>query len=285
MEDGMDRLAQTVRTDDGRLLMFAEYGPSDGVPVLSFHGTPQCRLAAAWTVAVVTELGIRLIRYDRPGCGGSDRVAGRTVADSAGDACVVLDAAGVERAAVHGGSGGTPPAMALAALRSERVSCLALQAPIAPYTRLGHELWSRGQDEQTLEYMGLCLQGEDGAARAIERDLAELVDAGNPQADEFREAVRRGPGGAVEDELSQLADWGFDPASIAAPTLIVYDPNETVLPPQHAHWLRDRVPNATLMTTSTLGHRNSGEDRVPDLRRMYGWLIATGGGEVPSTAH
>ena len=105
----MDRLAQTTKADDGRVLMFAEYGPADGLPVLSFHGTPQCRLRVERTVAVVTDLGIRLISYDWPGCGGSDRMAGRMVADSAGDARAILDAVGVERAAVHGGSGGTPP--------------------------------------------------------------------------------------------------------------------------------------------------------------------------------
>jgi pimeloyl-ACP methyl ester carboxylesterase len=268
----LDRLAQTVTTGDGRLLMFAEYGPGDGVPVLSFHGTPQSRLRPELTVGVIRELGVRLITYDRPGCGGSDRMAGRTVADSAGDARVVLDAVGVERAAVHGGSGGTPPAMAFAALCPERVTRLALQAPIAPYTQLGHELWSQGQDEQTLEYMGLCLQGEAGAASAIGKELEELVDPSNPRAAEFIEAVRLGPGGAVDDELAQLADWGFDPGSIATPTLIVYDPDESVLPPQHPQWLGEHIPNATLMTTSTLGHRDSGEDRVPDLRRMYGWL-------------
>jgi pimeloyl-ACP methyl ester carboxylesterase len=162
--------------------------------------------------------------------------------------------------------------MAFAALCPERVTRLALQAPIAPYRQLGHEVWSQGQDEYTLEYMALCLQGEAGATTAIEKDLEELVDSSNPQAAEFIEAVRLGPGGAVDDELAQLADWGFDPASIAAPTLIVYDPDETVLPPQHARWLAEHIPNSTLMTTSTLGHRASGEDPDPDRRRLYRWL-------------
>lgn len=128
----MDRLAQKTTTDDGRVLMFAEYGPVDGVPVLAFHGTPQCRLRVEPTIRIVTDLGIRLITYDRPGCGGSDRMVGRTVADSAGDARAILDAVDVERCAVSGGSGGTPPAMAFAALCPERVIRLALQAPIAP---------------------------------------------------------------------------------------------------------------------------------------------------------
>jgi pimeloyl-ACP methyl ester carboxylesterase len=72
-EADVDRLTQLATADDARVLMFAEYGPSDGFPVLTFHGTPQCRLRVERTVGVATDLGIRLISYDRPGCGGSDR--------------------------------------------------------------------------------------------------------------------------------------------------------------------------------------------------------------------
>jgi pimeloyl-ACP methyl ester carboxylesterase len=267
----VDRLAETVTTEDGRVLMFAEYGPGDGTPVVSFHGTPNCRLRSESVERLVSELGIRLITYDRPGCGGSDRMAGRTVADSAGDARRILDALGLERSGVHGASGGTPPAMAFAALCPGRVTRLALQAPLAPYRELGHDLWSQGQDEQVKEYMGLCLQGEAGAARAINKEVEELV-ADPDWVEVTREAVRQGPWGAVDDELAQLSEWGFDPASIAAPTLIIYDPDETVLPPQHPRWLGDRIPDATLMTTSTLGHRASDEDPDPDRRHMYRWL-------------
>ena len=271
----MDRLAQRTTTDDGRVLMFAEYGPVDGVPVLAFHGTPQCRLRVEPTISIVTDLGIRLITYDRPGCGGSDRMAGRTVADSAGDARAILDAVGVERCAVNGGSGGTPPAMAFAALCPERVIRLALQAPIAPRKRLGHEAWSWAQDAETVAYMAHCLEGEEAAATTILAEVAALVDPGDPQTDQFAEAVRQGPWGAVDDELAQLGDWGFEPEAIVAPTAIFYDPDETVLPRQHPTWLAEHIPNSILVVTPTLGHGHSGEDRTVDFRRMYGWL-ATG---------
>jgi pimeloyl-ACP methyl ester carboxylesterase len=270
----MDRLTQTTTADDGRVIMFAEYGPPDGLPVLSFHGTPQCRLAVARTVGVATDLGIRLIRYDRPGCGGSDRMAGRTVADCADDARTVLDAVGVESAAVHGGSGGTPPAMALAAIYPERVSRLALQAPIAPRTRLGHEVWSQGQDPEVLDYMAQCLEGEDGAAAVIRAEVAALVDPNNPDTDQYAEAVRQGPWGAVDDELAQLGEWGFEPDVISALTAIFYDPEETVLPVQHPLWLGEHIRNSILVIAPTLGHGGRDDDPTPDLTRMYGWLAS-----------
>jgi pimeloyl-ACP methyl ester carboxylesterase len=120
--------------------------------------------------------------------------------------------------------------------------------------------------------MAQCLTGEQGAAAVISAEVAALVDPDNPDTDQYAEAVRNGPWGPVDDELSQLGDWGFEPEAILAPTIIFYDPDETVLPPQHPQWLADHIPNSSLTITHTLGHRASGEDPTPDLRRMYGWL-------------
>ncbi len=52
--------------------------------------------------------GARLISYDRPGYGGSDRRPGRRVADVAEDVARVADALGLDRFAVAGRSGGAP---------------------------------------------------------------------------------------------------------------------------------------------------------------------------------
>ena len=132
-----------------------------------------------------------------------------------------------------------------------------------------------GQDAETLNYMAHCLEGEAGAAKVISADVAALVDPDDPDTDQYAEAVRQGPWGAVDDELAQLGDWEFEPEAILAPTAIFYDPEETVLPPQHPRWLAEHIPNSTLEITHTLGHRPTHEDKTPDLRRMYGWLTAT----------
>jgi pimeloyl-ACP methyl ester carboxylesterase len=165
--------------------------------------------------------------------------------------------------------------MAFAAVCLERVSRLALQAPIAPRQRLGHEAWSHGQDDETRAYMARCVDGEEGAAAAILAEVAALVEPGNPATDQYAEAVRQGPWGAVDDELAQLGEWGFEPDAIAAPTVIFYDPDETVLPPQHPTWLAEHIPNSELVVTPTLGHRATDDDPTPDLKRMYGWLATT----------
>ena len=134
---------------------------------------------------------------------------------------------------------------------------------------------SSGSGRRDAGVYGRCLEGEEGAATVIRAEVAALVDPGNPDTDQYAKAVRHGPWGAVDDELAQLGNWGFEPEAIVAPTAIFYDPDETVLPPQHPHWLAEHIPNSTLVITPTLGHRHTDEDRVPDLTRMYGWLTTT----------
>src|SRR2546428_4321390 len=70
---------QTITLLDGRTLGYALYGPSNGRPVLYFHGTPSSRLE----LLILNRYGIdaelllqqaklRCIAIDRPGMGLSD---------------------------------------------------------------------------------------------------------------------------------------------------------------------------------------------------------------------
>ncbi len=97
--------AQSIRVPDGRTVMFAEWGDPDGAPVFALHGTPGCRLNRHPNEELVRSTGARVITYDRPGYGGSDRLAGRRVADCVGDVLAIADSLGLERFAVGGGSG------------------------------------------------------------------------------------------------------------------------------------------------------------------------------------
>jgi hypothetical protein len=51
---------------------------------------------------VLYELGVRLITFDRPGYGGSDRIVSRLLADVAPDVHAIADELGVDRFAVLG---------------------------------------------------------------------------------------------------------------------------------------------------------------------------------------
>src|SRR5512132_2410730 len=100
--------AQTVAAADGRTLAIAECGDPDAFPVFLLHGTPGSRFAGQGDASVYADTGARVITYDRPGYGGSDRFRGRRVVESVADVAAIADSLGIERFGVTGRSwGGT----------------------------------------------------------------------------------------------------------------------------------------------------------------------------------
>ncbi|HEX5295436.1 MAG TPA: alpha/beta hydrolase, partial [Streptosporangiaceae bacterium] len=145
----METARQVALAPDGRELTFAEWGDPGGTPVFALHGTPGCRLNRHPDEGLIRSAGVRLISYDRPGYGGSDRRRGRTVADAAGDVAAIADHLGIGRFAVYGISGGGPHALAVAALLGNRVSRAACIVGVAPFEVLGDEFFS-GMDPQNV---------------------------------------------------------------------------------------------------------------------------------------
>lgn len=225
---------------------------------------------------VLQSEAVRLITYDRPGYGRSDRHRGRRIADSARDVAAVADAAGMDRFAVGGGSGGSAHALAAAAILRGRINRVTLTAPMAPFAELGREEWSLGQDADMREYIGWCLEGEERIATEVARMDLEMREAAAPddpaQAATF-ERTRGGIWGWVDDELAVVKPWDFDPGEIKVAAEIWYDPEESVLPRQHGEWLARRIPGSKLINTSALGHRLQGDPR-PDWTRLFSWLSA-----------
>ena len=93
---------------DGRTLSVAEAGDPEGHGVFALHGTPGSRLFWHEAVEDAEKRGIRMVAYDRPGYGGSDRLRGRRVVDSVADVSAIADSLGIDRFAVSGGSWGGP---------------------------------------------------------------------------------------------------------------------------------------------------------------------------------
>ena len=86
------------------------------------HGTPGSRRGPHPRGQVLHRLGVRLIAFDRPGYGRSDRLRGRRVADVAADVEAIADEYKLKKFAVVGRSGGGPHALACAALLPERMT-------------------------------------------------------------------------------------------------------------------------------------------------------------------
>src|ERR1700721_2952866 len=99
-------MTTVVRPADGRRLAVQTSGDPAGHPVLVMHGTPGSRLGPFPEGRVLYELGVRLISFDRPGYGGSDRLVSRRVADVVPDVTAIADALNLDRFALLGRAGG-----------------------------------------------------------------------------------------------------------------------------------------------------------------------------------
>src|SRR5262245_51231984 len=132
-----------IQAGDGRTLEVVTDGRAEATPLVYHHGTPSGPVLLDELVHAATAAGLRVIGYARPGYAGSDRQAGRSVADAAADVATILDAQGASSFVTLGLSGGGPHALACAALLPERCLAAATVGSVAPIDATGLD-WLAG---------------------------------------------------------------------------------------------------------------------------------------------
>jgi pimeloyl-ACP methyl ester carboxylesterase len=262
---GCRALATTERDIDldGRVVHVYDTG-AGAHTVFWHHGTPNIGAPPAPLFELSARLGVRWISHDRPGYGGSTPVPDRDVASVAGDVAVIADALGIDRFGVMGHSGGGPHALACAALRADRVVAAVDVSGLAPFGADGLD-WFAGMAPASAASLRAAAAGR--VAKERHEATADDTDIGFTPADEaalagdwawlldvVRPALAAGPGGSIDDDLAYVAPWGFDPATIAVPVLIVHGGQDAVVPSAHGEWLAARVPGADLMSDEADGH-------------------------------
>jgi len=270
MADAADEMRSVIETDlalgDGRTLHAYDTGSDhpNRLTVVWHHGTPNIGAPPEPLFPASDRLGIRWIAYDRPGYGGSTRRIGRDVASAANDVAFVADALGIDRFAVMGHSGGGPHALACAALLPQRVIAVLSISGLAPI------------DAKELDWFaGMAPAGAASLRAALEgREAKERYEASAPEGDPgFTEAdwaalagdwswfgpivsagLAGGLGGLVDDDIALVERWGFDPADVRAPTLLVHGGLDRMIPSSHSEWLAGRIRSATLQLAPGDGH-------------------------------
>jgi pimeloyl-ACP methyl ester carboxylesterase len=283
-----------VTLRDGRTLHVYDYGEPDGNVLIEHHGTPGSGLAFPRDLELARERGLRSIRYDRAGYGGSTPNPGRSVVDVVADIDDVLDALGIERYVTLGGSGGCPHSFACGA-RSERCLAAAAIAAPTPYPAEGLD-WLAGMGEQNIQEFNLALQGPEKLVPYLEHEAAELreatpeqikdvmatvlppVDAAVLTGDRAKHvkrssgrALAQGIAGWRDDDIAFTKPWGFELAEVGVPTLLWQGLQDKMVPVGHARWLAKRIPGVEAHISEEDGHLSIAVGR---LREIYEWLAA-----------
>jgi pimeloyl-ACP methyl ester carboxylesterase len=285
----------TIDLADGRSLDIDDPG-GEGAVLLFHHGTPGSLVPLARMRDEAERFGLRLVTYSRAGYGGSSRRPGRSVADVVPDMEQVLDHLDVERCVTAGVSGGGPHALATAALLPDRVTGALVIAGVAPWESEGLDFLA-GMGEQNVEEFGLALEGEEALRPYLEKEAIGLADTdglgivsamstllpdvdralltddyGAWLADNFREALRTGVDGWLDDDLAFTLPWGFDLAVLNVPVFVCQGDQDLMVPFAHGRWLAAHLPGVTAHLEAGEGHLSIG---VGALDRMFAELAAT----------
>jgi pimeloyl-ACP methyl ester carboxylesterase len=68
------------------------------------------------------------------------------------------------------------------------------------------------------------------------------------------QALEAGLDGMVDDDLAYVAPWGFDPARVTAPILVLHGADDRMVPSSHGEWLARHCPSAELRIILGEGH-------------------------------
>ncbi|WP_106397095.1 alpha/beta fold hydrolase [Actinocorallia populi] len=269
-------MTEIVRACDGRALAVEEFGRPDGSPVFVLHGMPGSRLGPFPKPSLLYQLGVRLIAYDRPGYGESDRHPGRNVADAAQDVARIADALGIERFAVLGRSGGGPHALACAALLPGRVTRVAVLVGLAESTGPS-ESWTEPMNGFNRRAYRAAESGAGAVKAKLETEryrsdpalivqelYEELTESDRRVVDDagirselirsYTEGIRLSADGWVDDMLAFVIPWGFKQTDIIAPTLIWHGADDRFSPVGHARALAENIPDCRVLIQPGRGH-------------------------------
>jgi pimeloyl-ACP methyl ester carboxylesterase len=259
---------------DGRRLSWAEYGSSDGAPLVILHGTPGSRLQFQWMHEAAVAARVRVITPERPGYGASDPMPGSsTLPAYADDLRQLLDHLDLPAVTLCGVSGGGGFAVAAAFVHPERVQRLILVSAGVPAPRAARRgmalpvrlllFLARYAPSLTGKLLAAQLSADPDSAvsRAGKRFMPasdrRLIDAPEwrPRFDaDFREALAQGPDAAVHDLALGTGPLGMDLTDLTAETVLLHGTEDVNVPIGIARWVAAHAPSARLVEQPEAGH-------------------------------
>jgi class 3 adenylate cyclase len=225
----------------------------------------------------------RVVCYDHRGSGASDPVPLAdlpTIEDWMDDARVVLDACGMERAAVIADGEGGPMAIMLAATHPERVSALVLRNTFARMER--DATYRIGLPAPILQRLVAGYAGAWGSGGMVDMTAPSVAHDGA-----FRQRLARYERLAMAPRAAALQfawvvrlDVRSALANVQAPTLVMQARRGRYHRPAYGRYLAERIPHAELVLTPGADtYPFWAGEQEPTLQAMHAFL--TGMREAP----
>jgi pimeloyl-ACP methyl ester carboxylesterase len=227
-----------------------------------------------------------VLDYDHRGYGRSDRPPGQeyTVDVWADDLAALLDALGIARLHVHGGSMGGFIATKFAARYPNRVERLVIGGAVARCDRMSRtqfHIWKALAAAYGVDSEELALHL---TTHAFSRTYLDSL--GDAAVDEMREVTARNVTGevfAAACDLMITTDTRAELERIAAPTLVMVGEHDVITPLDAgpdgagARYLAERIPGAELCVLEGCGHGNLVERAGESIRLILDFLLSPGG--------
>ncbi len=256
---------------DGRKFGYAEYGVTNGQPVLFFHGAPGSRHSIFASMAeAAVQRGIRLIAPERPGYGLSDPMSERSVHDWITDVRVLVNALGISHFRMIGFSMGSLYALACTHAMATQVDRVAIVGGLAPLSIHGV---TKGMAETSCLLFELASSNPQqlreimaplGSSAAA---LIALMAASMPAADQaflaanslefakdFNEALQNGTEVLAQDFESASSVWPFPLSEIKTTVDLWIGMEDRNTPPPMTNYLASVLLNSQLFELPGVGH-------------------------------
>ena len=273
----IEESAQTITLRDGRILGYGEWGDLTGIPVFFISGSTNARLIRHPDDSIITELGIHLYTFDRPGLGLSTRKANRTLLDWADDIRDFVQQKEITRFAVVAASQGGPYGTACAYALPDLLSSVSLVSAVSPLDDPDVMASQQGAIRTmifmarklpwllTLQYrlMSPMIEGKhaEGMIKAMLKNLPQsdqavmnMSGATAFMVEDIREAMKQGGQGATDDMRAVVGDWGFKLEDIQSKVFIWQGEDDPNVTPIMARYLAERIPNCETRFVPKAGH-------------------------------
>lgn len=262
---------------EGLRVRVREEGPAEAPPLVLLHGfVVSLESFDGWAKELSADR--RVIRFDLAGHGltGPDAQKRYAPAERAEFVGAVMDALGVERAAIAGNSLGGLAAWRFAAEHPKRVSALILVAPggfpnqyvsdtpVAPPPAMVAFLRTAAPAAVRTALQGVYFDD----AKVTEARVALMSDM----------MRRRGNAQAFIDSINEfsLPDPTADLAKITAPTLLLWGEEDLVIPVAQADLMTNAIPNSRLVRYPAVGHVPQEEEPALTAAEVRTFLASIG---------